>query len=83
MDKQYITNNLNFAAAVLLTSKEVTILRVTRQPNNQIRKNYHLSPRDVVEKLYQDYIADDLKVSPQQLNFKIAAIRQMPAEGDI
>ena len=66
----YSTDNLSFAASVLLLERQVTIKRVTFHQTKPGVKIFHLSPKEVVRKLYLDYVSDKLLVSPPKFEFK-------------
>lgn len=78
--KYFESSNLNFIATALLCSRSVVIKKVIKHPTRELHKVYSLTPFEIVNKLYREYVSDQLKVSPQQLVFKITQIRIMPPQ---
>ena len=77
--KYYYSEDLSFIATVVLQGN-ITIERIVFHPQKQGVKGYFLSPKSEVERLQKLYVSDQLKVSPQLLSTKIAAIRHLQAE---
>jgi hypothetical protein len=77
----FMSDNLTFVAAALILDK-ATIEYVIPHPSKPGVKMFILCPKEDSTSLYMDYISDKLKVSPQLLNAKIAAIRRLPVEGE-
>ena len=80
MEYQYhYSEDLSFIGTCILQGT-VTIVRVVFHPQKQGVKGYYLSPKAEVERLHRLYVSDQLKVSPQLLSTKIAAIKHLQAE---
>lgn len=79
INQTFSTDDLTFVATCVLLGK-ATIEKVTFHPQKIGVKVFHLYPGKEVEKLYRLYVSDQLRVSPQQLNSKISAIRFLPVE---
>ncbi len=77
----YYSEDLSFIATVILQGG-IRIERVVFHPQKQGVKGYYLSPRSEIERLHKLYVSDQLKVSPQLLSTKIAAIRHLQAEAE-
>ena len=78
----FITDNLSFVASAILDGR-VGIKKVVFHPNKQGVKNYYLSPFDLANQVYLDYISDRIKVSPAQLSAKISEIKHLRAERNL
>lgn len=77
--KYYYSEDLSFVATIVLQGT-ITIERVVFNPLKQGVKGYFLSPKLEAERLNKLYVSDQLKVSPQLLSTKIAAIKHLQAE---
>lgn len=77
--KYYYSEDLSFVATIVLQGT-ITIERVVFNPQKQGVKGFFLSPKIEVERLNKLYVSDQLKVSPQLLSTKIAAIKHLQAE---
>ena len=77
--KYYYSEDLSFIATIVLQGS-VVIERVVFNPQKQGVKGYYLSPKEEVERLQRLYVSDQLKISPQLLSTKIAAIKHLQAE---
>jgi len=75
----YISDDLTFIASGILLGK-FSIKKVKRHPQKSNVKIFFLAPKDEAQEFYRKYISDTIKISPQSLNSKIAAIRRMPVE---
>ena len=76
------SEDLSFIATIILLDKGISIEKITFHPLKSNVKIFHLSPIDIVQHLYRQYVSDQLQVSPQRLSTKIAAIRHLPAESE-
>lgn len=77
--KYHYSEDLSFIATIVLQGT-VVIERVVFNSQKQGVKGYYLSPKDEVERLQRLYVSDQLKISPQLLSTKIAAIKHLQAE---
>lgn len=78
-EKYYISDDLTFVASGILLNR-FSIKKVENHPQKVGMKIFFLAPKDEAQEFYRKYISDAIKISPQRLNSKIAAIRHMPAE---
>jgi hypothetical protein len=77
----FVTSNLSFISTCLLLDKGILISRCVLDPRRVDGvKLFFLSPKTEVEKIWREFTSDLIKLSPQLVSEKIAAVRQFPAE---